>query len=826
MPQLVNKQTGDVVNVADPAEALSLLQGGSMGLRSDRPVDLVTPDGQLVNADAQNVGQLLQGGFRFASERESIDAYQAAKDAEEYGDVGSQVAAGLEGAGRGLTFGASDWLLAHSGLTDKEDIAKRQEYNPITAGIGEAAGIVGGALLTGGSSLEAALPATLAARAGQAVEGLAAGTRLVRGAESAGLLGRTLASGLKTAASGATEGALYGAAKAVDDDYLRDHEITAERVALGAGLGALTGGAFGGGAGILGNLGKEGVAAIRAKGPALREFADATMDNAAFSHLSGGNRAVSGADAQGGTEALGRFALDNGIVTKSSTLAESAAVSRAVRDEASQRASQIVGQLDDTGIRPDTVAMAQAMRSKVIAPLKADAVTRELGERVEGKLQNILRELEESGTSGPRAPGQGPRQFNTWENVYDAQRKWEAILSQPGLAPAERKALQDAHRAWEDGFTELAESAVQSAPGMDGAAWKAAYQGARDRARKAGFISELVEDALKTRAATQTPSELGMSAALSIAHGNPGILAMSFLSSQANRIARERGAAFIAGGLHGLKKARAAQLALKGEQAIEGAADGLLASIKRGGGKARDAMKARTPLLGTELVLRDPQSYEAAITHVENLQNPESPQRQQFRANLAPVTLEHPEMAQALESQVQRTADFLAEKAGPRSVQVDKGPFSRLDKPKHDKGKAAKFARYASAAQDPLGALQRLESGKVLTEDVETLKALYPRLYQRFASRALQQIAEMEEKPSYEARRALSRALGVPVDPMTRPESVAWMQTQIAQAGSGQSGQQGGPGGPTPPPPNYPTKAPDVEDHYASRTDQMLQRGE
>lgn len=810
---------------------MSLLQGGTMGLRSDKPVDLITPDGQLVNADAQNVGQLLQGGFRLASSQETWDAVQAAKDAEEYGDAGSQIAAGLEGAGRGLTFGISDYLLDATGITDKEEIAKRQEYNPITAGIGEAAGIVGGALLTGGGSLEAslpaalarrALPAALAARAGQAAEGLAAGTRLVRGAESAGVLGRTLGAAAKTAASGAAEGTLYGAAKAVNDDYLQDHEITAERVALGAGLGLLTGGAFGAGAGILGNLGKEGIAAVRAKGPALRELSDSLMDNSAFNAATGGGGAALKAEQQGGAEALGRFALDNGIVTKTSTLGESAATARAVRDAESQRLSQIVGQLDDSGTRPDTVAMAQAMRSRVLAPLKSDAVTREIGERVEGKLQNILRELEESGTSGPRAPGQAPRQFNTWENVYDAQRKWEEILNQPGLGTQERKALQDAHRVWEDGFTELGESALQSA-GTDAAAWKATYQGARDRMRKAGALAEMAEDGLKTRAATQTPSELGISAALALAHGNPGILAMSFLSSQANRLARERGSAFIAGGLHGLKKARAAQLALRGEQAVEKAADGLLAAVKRGGGKARDAVKARTPLLGTELVLRDPESYESAIQHVERLQDPESPQRQQFRANLAPVTLEHPEMAAALDSQVQRTADFLAEKAGPRSVQLGNGPFSRFDKPVHDKGKAAKFARYASAAQDPIAALERIESGKVLAEDVETLRALYPRLYQRFASRALRQIAEMEEKPSYEARRAMSRALGVPVDSMQRPENLAWMQTQIAQSASGQTPD---PNASSTKPPSYPTKAPDVEDHYASRTDQMLQRGE
>jgi hypothetical protein len=197
------------------------------------------------------------------------------------------------------------------------DLVKRRDYNPISAGIGEAAGVIGSAVLTGGGSLEAegasalarAAAATPAARAMMFAEGAAAWAAR-QGISRTGQL----------AVSGAVEGALFGASKAVADDYLRDHEITVERMAMGAGLGAVMGGGFGlalGGAqsavGAIGGLGQRAVSGLMGR---LSGRGGQALESELASSVRIGDQMALGAGAAGRAEAgsaagaLGRSEVD------------------------------------------------------------------------------------------------------------------------------------------------------------------------------------------------------------------------------------------------------------------------------------------------------------------------------------------------------------------------------------------------------------------------------------------------------------------------------------------------------------------------------------
>jgi hypothetical protein len=296
MAQLVDNQTGQVVDIDDHDQAVAALQSGTHGLRGDAPVNLIAPDGSVVNADAANTADLFSAGYRLAGQTE------VAKDLErqQYGEgFGNEAAAFAEGAASGATMGLSD--IAAKAIDDDyaEDLAKRREYNPLAAGAGEAAGVVGTSLLSGGTgalgAAARAMPASLAMRASEA----AAAKLATQGVRALG----------QVAAQGALEGALFGATKAVSDDYLRDHEITAERIAMGAGLGGLTGGLFGAGAHAIGSALNKGGDLAQQAARGLFGRLGGQADDAARAVLGTGDD-VAGALAGQADEPIKRGAFD------------------------------------------------------------------------------------------------------------------------------------------------------------------------------------------------------------------------------------------------------------------------------------------------------------------------------------------------------------------------------------------------------------------------------------------------------------------------------------------------------------------------------------
>jgi hypothetical protein len=752
-------------------------------------VDLVDQTGAIVNADAENVPRLLQSGrYRLASEGESL----AAVDEATYGD--SELRAGVEGAARGLTLGASDYVIgAIGGDEAKRDLAKRQQYNPVSAGIGEGVGIVGGALLTGGAA-GALAPAAQLARAGRAAEGLAGGLRAVQALEAGGTLARAGAGAIRLGTQGALEGALYGAAKAVDDDYLHDHEITAERVALGAGLGALTGGAFGAGAGVLGTLGKAGIDSL----PSL----DRIMGDRAAKAVVGrtNKRAVEAMERLGGPEAFGQAMLDEGIVTARSTMDDIAAAASAKREEVGQTIRQLVGQIDDSGVRPDTLEIARRIQDEVIDPLKSSPITREIGNNVEAKLSPTMAELESP-----------DGQWSNFQSLWEARKKWDELLAheRKNVSPALEE-MRQARRVWEDSFSQLAEEAI-------GPEWRQAYQTAKQRYGRIAFASDQAQEAIQSRLANRfiSPSDYGIGSAAAVgtaalSGSGIGSLVTGFLGSQVNRVARERGSAFIAGSLYAAKNARS--LALAGEQAIEGASAGLMARVVRGASNATAAMQSTVPVLGVQLSTRDAKSYDEAAKRIAELQDPNSAARQAMNANMLPIREQSPEMADALTAHVQRTADFLATKVDPPRVSAEM--FGQARQTQRGRDKARELQRYARAAQDPQGAVKRIGDGTATREDTESLKALYPRLWARLAARIATDATRAGKMPSYAARRAMSRTLGVPVDRAQSPEYVAWLQSLVGASDEAQAAERE-----TAMPPS---KAPEVDQTYATRTDQLI----
>ena len=203
-----------------------------------------------VKKETPIAGPLTEEQLDFVDENEKLD--------EKYG--GSGVRTFLESAASSITFGLSDQAYAALGDDFKKALRERRKRNEGAALAGEITGIVGPALVSGGSSL-------LAKGVGVAGKGVATASKAAKAAE------RLTASGMKSlikdtgkkkfardvllksvekGAGSAVEGTFYGVGELIEENALGNAEFNAENLAAYAGKGALFGGLVGGSLGGIG----------------------------------------------------------------------------------------------------------------------------------------------------------------------------------------------------------------------------------------------------------------------------------------------------------------------------------------------------------------------------------------------------------------------------------------------------------------------------------------------------------------------------------------------------------------------------------------------
>lgn len=191
---------------------------------------------------------------------------------------GNEAKAFGAGAARAASLGLSDVAArAIGGEEAASSLEALKRQNPISSGAGEVAGIVAPALLTGGGAALAegaeagsaaagigsglatagkvlGAPMRAVGAVGEAVGGLASGGLEAAGVGSS-LAGRVASKAISLGASGATEGAIFGAGQTLSDSALKGDPLTTEALAAGMGQGALFGGVLGAGIGAAGELG-------------------------------------------------------------------------------------------------------------------------------------------------------------------------------------------------------------------------------------------------------------------------------------------------------------------------------------------------------------------------------------------------------------------------------------------------------------------------------------------------------------------------------------------------------------------------------------------
>lgn len=187
------------------------------------PVDQFQPEGAIPHqASASPVQQEPEGAI-------PVDQFESHEDY--FGSPGQQIKAGLEGVAQGVAGPLA--TLAETKLlkVKPEDILAREEENPISHGVGEAAGLVGSALTGVGE-------AAVMAKAGELTS---AAVGLGKAAEGASL-------GFKVGSSAVQQAAEMAVLQAGDETshmIMRDPNTTAQTAMANVGLSAALGGAGG-----------------------------------------------------------------------------------------------------------------------------------------------------------------------------------------------------------------------------------------------------------------------------------------------------------------------------------------------------------------------------------------------------------------------------------------------------------------------------------------------------------------------------------------------------------------------------------------------------
>lgn len=75
--------------------------------------------------------------------------------------------------------------------------------------------------------------------------------------------------------------------------------------------------------------------------------------------------------------------------------------------------------------------------------------------------------------------------------------------------------------------------------------------------------------------------------------------------------------------------------------------------------------------------------------------------------------------------------------------------------------------------------IEQFADGQLNREGIETLKAVYPEMFQEFQTAVTIAVAQMETPPPYKVRIQLTNLLGISVDPTTEADAVLAFQANL-----------------------------------------------
>lgn len=729
------------------------------------------------------------------------------------------VTAGLYGAALGRKKGISetDEDFARRRF-EADELQRRKEENPEL----HLAGELGGALLSPVNKVGTAI-----------TEGIGATTTL--GRAGANIVG------------GSGVGSLFGAGNTLSDAALGDHDLTAEKLFAGVGMGALIGGAGSG----LGSLLEEGVGALAPRvGKAVK---DADLGEWA------NNRALKAAGATKrdldylGDEkasAVGQMLLERGHLGKGLEAPNAAGVLKSVSAEKDAVGKQLGKVFDDA-----QAAGAQPEYSKVLrklddfeaglSPLERKAVGPELQETRDAVYEYGLRPAGKAGFSSLNELKQNLQAKAKWGDNVGQEFKGglkrqlagivrEELDAQVGahLGPAEAQKfleakklyglLADAERVAEHGVERLGGNAsfglrdlgIGAAAGLGHGnpvtGLVAAIANKTMRERGQAVIARLADSIAKSprlmvaaqsfgqKLPVAAPQLGGYAPMLQRAYQTSPALALATHMTWAQADPHYAQAAQLAGFLPETPEEHVAAMGKAGTLAgIASVLDHNNAEIDRGIQrvlKGNGTPRSSSAVLGSQDFGSKRMRRDPAAAHRQRLEeiralsaNPEA-LIERVTANLGHVG----ELAPGVTAAVSRTAQTAVAYLTKEAQEPPKaGPLApdwvHSDEELHH------FAQALETVQDPMSVLRHAAAGTLTENQVNALNAVYPLLGRQIANKALEQMVAAPKGVPYRARLMLSMLTGTDPDG-TMGLAVATNQAAI-QSASQKPSNVGTPGG-------------------------------
>lgn len=687
-------------------------------------------------------------------------------------------------------FGALDEKQHTDPLEKAKAEALRQDH-AIANIVGQGAGF-GASMFYGGEFFKAAQGAGRVAEAavlGERVLGAQVAAKLVQAgvpaaeaaATGAGLARRLLASGAKLG----TEGAVFAAPKAVTEAALGDPERAAETMMYGLGGGAVLGLA----GGVAGSVGKAMAGSLShiklpgSGGPGLAAKVREWGDEQAVAALGLAKKYSGKLNEKGYTKDAARIFRENGIGEMAGDVESIAAKFGELRSSTGERIGAIYKAADAElgGKAFSTLDEIEKAAFKSLPRVEGglESIGKvEAGESVKRWVQTELLTPIENEIGG-KAGTLGLEQLHKVRQVVDRATKWDGTVS---------NAVNEMRKDLRGSLTDLINAKLDAAGSGIGKDLRAELAPLNRDYGVLSILSDNAENNVARGMANQSPSltdKIGGAAGGVIGGmigGIPGSIVGGGVGTLINNQLRRKAPAMLSEGAHGV----ADWLERRG-----------MAGVLEANASAATQLARVPDILGAmsagKRAAVDTLPIHALTSYAEQLSvgqrkgdttTPQAPGQGAFAtlaSKLTDLTSNPDKMGAAVKKMVEpfeagapNVAAQLALKA-PAALQhladtMPKPPVvSGLLAPKlqwtPSQAQQAEWARRWGVVQNPFAVFDRLADKSLTSAEVDTLRAVYPKLHEAMVARVVDYASQPQAKPlSFRDRDRLSLLMGVPLD--------------------------------------------------------------
>lgn len=820
--KVVNNATG-VLTEVDEETARAGLESGDFSLKKGQTVDILdSTTGDLKKVAPDQLGAEFARGNEIASQQ---FVRQRELD-EKHKGLGDFALTGLEGAGRGLTFGATDLAARQFAPEYANEMAERKEAHPIAATAGEIGGAVAPMLLSGGTGAlakgAALAPTSLVGRAGSAAAGLA---ERVVGTEGTSLLARAAQRAIPMAVQGGLEGAAYGAGQVVSENSLGNREITAEKLLAGAEHGMFLGAGVGAGLGVTAEVGKAAAQKVFkfAGEESLQSWLKDISDHQTIRALGGSPRKLA-RDAAGMERRVSEIAetvrnatLDDGtkVFKPFSTATDLAEKLQVAEQQSGKRLATVVDKIEDITraapeARPNVERFLKRVDDEFLDAMKASAEpeVRRRAERIEQSIERFRPKPVEAPAEvmpfgkPPKIAGSGDVDDLLTKGKLEAPSVGDFSVPEPVVAPEPMtfKELRQARMDLDSAIYQERANAASGIPGLPNPKLQAmertrnlleeeieasadaaaklvgdealagAYHNEKRIFRDLRQAKEMAEQwqvrDLQNRAVSPTDYLTGIGSGIAAAsHGIGGLasLGTGMLASAAHNVIRERGNSVLAYAADRLANVNALSHVVAGvDQKIE---QGIKA-----------ALRSELPRAAVQTSEKQ-KAFDKLADKVASINSDPLKAQEHVAQKIGGLSAHAPGLAAAASNVISQDMQYVADRMPKRMTGTGMTGGHRAV----SDAEAYKAQRMVKAIDRPLTILKDIKNDRVTPSVAAAVRDRRPEIMQNIETQIATGLAS-GKRPSWAKQKQLTIVTGKPVSFRQSPQFRASMQQIYQQA--------------------------------------------